>query len=156
MTSPTMAGGRGWAWRPPDRVSPARLAGTPSMGSPRPRHFPGLTSRWAVAVQREIGPPDRCLPAPIQWGIASSHSELLSRFLARGLRTQVPISYPARGGDYLPTSQFLEKEDSMESWVENLLEALLYTVVTLGAVAIGVGVLVLLGLGLRRIALGRR
>ena len=44
----------------------------------------------------------------------------------------------------------------MESWVENLLEALLYTVVTLGAVAIGVGVLVLLGLGLRRIALGRR
>ena len=44
----------------------------------------------------------------------------------------------------------------MQLWAGNLLEALLYTVVTLGVVAIGVGGLVLLGLGLRRIALGRR
>jgi len=42
------------------RVSPTRLAAAHSKGSPRPWHFPGLTSRWGV--QREIGPPGRCLP----------------------------------------------------------------------------------------------
>ena len=44
----------------------------------------------------------------------------------------------------------------MESWVDSLLEVLLYTVATLGTVAIVVGVLVLLGLVFRRMAFGRR
>ena len=43
----------------------------------------------------------------------------------------------------------------MESLADRLLDALQFTTITLGVVAIVVGVLVLLGLGFRRMATGR-
>ena len=55
----------------------------------------------------------------------------------------------------LPTSHSREKEDILESFADRLLEALLSTTVTLGVVAIVVGVLVLLGLVIRRMATDR-
>jgi len=44
----------------------------------------------------------------------------------------------------------------MESWTDRLPDALLATGLTLGAVALVVGALVLLALAFRRVAIGRR